>query len=287
MGGRRDLAEQHADRRARGAVPGGHQGEDRDHPDAHLHQQVRRQGPVGPVGLQEAPVEREQDEEGGRGQDGRNADAALLAEQHGHCVPAAEDDHRPHEDDQGALPVDAAGPAADEVARAVLVPERHPPHHRHHDGGAGHRQNEVEAGQLVEDPVAVRREEAGQGDGEDDAGAIGQDAGRGQRPGLQEPGPHRLDARARLGVDEEIGAERGPDGGGSEGHGGRDGLDQHLGRGGVRGLGVAHVWAFAASSSMPMRSTAGRIWRCRSSPPSTLTWMPSEERTSMPDTEAV
>ena len=43
--------------------------------------------------------------------------------------------------------------------------------------------------------------------------------------------------------------------------------------------------ALAASSSMPMRSIAGRIWRCSSSPPSTLTWMPSAERTSTPDTD--
>ena len=186
-----------------------------------------------------------------------------------------------------ALPVHPAGPAPHEVAGAVLVPDGHPPHHRHHDGRSGHGQDQVEARQLVEDAVAVGREQTGQRDGEDDAGAVGQDAGRGQGPGLQEAGPHGLDARARLGVDEQVGAERGPDGVGGEGHGGRHRLDHDLGRGGVRDLGVAHVWAFAASSSMPMRSTAGRIWRCRSSPPSTLTWMPSEERTSTPDTEAV
>ena len=145
MGRRHDLADEDADRGAGRAVAGRHEHDHGDHPEAHLHQQVGRQRPVGPVRLQEAPVEREQDEEAGGGQDGRDADAALLVEQHRHAVPAGEDDDRPHQHDQGALPVHPAGPAPHQVARAVLVPERDASHHRDHHRGPGHGQNEVQA----------------------------------------------------------------------------------------------------------------------------------------------
>ena len=284
---RRHLADEDAHGRTGGPVARRHQDDDGHDADAHLHQQVDRQRPVGPVRLQQAPVERQQDEEGRGGENRGDADAALLVEEHGHAVAAREHDHGPDEDDQRALAVDPPRPAAHEMAGAVLVPDGDPAHDGHHDGRARHGQDQVEAGELVEDAVAVRREEPGQRDGEDDAGAIGQHAGGGQRSRLQQPGPHRLDARSRVRVEEELGAQVRADCVGGQCHGRRHGLDHDLGRGGVRDLGVVHARAFAASSSMPIRSTAGRIWRCSNSPPSTLTWMPSAERTSTPERDAV
>ena len=68
---------------------------DRDHPHADLDHEVGRQRPVGAVGLEQAAVERQEDEERGGGQDRRDADAALLVQQHGHAVPADEHDRRP------------------------------------------------------------------------------------------------------------------------------------------------------------------------------------------------
>ena len=81
VGGGHDLADEHADRRAGRPEAGQHQHEHGDHPYAHLDQEVHREGLVRAVGLEEAAVEREEDEEGGRGEDGRDADAALLVEQ--------------------------------------------------------------------------------------------------------------------------------------------------------------------------------------------------------------
>ena len=89
LGRRDDLADEDADGRAGGPEAGGDERQDGDDADAHLDQEVDRQRLVGPVGLQEAPVEREQHEEGRRGEDRRDADAALLVQQHGHAVPAA------------------------------------------------------------------------------------------------------------------------------------------------------------------------------------------------------
>ena len=94
----------------------------------------------------------------------------------------------------------------------------------------------------------MRREQAGQGDGENDAGTVGQHAGGGQGPRLQQTGPHRFDARPGLGVEEEFRAEVGTDPVRGERHGGRNGFDDDLGRGGARNLGIVHARAFAASS---------------------------------------
>ena len=80
----------------------------------------------------------------------------------------------------------------------------------------------------------MRREHAGQRDGEDDAGPVGQHAGRRQRPGLQQPGPQRLDAGSRLGVEDELGTEIRPHRVGGERHRGRHALDDELGRRRVR-----------------------------------------------------
>ena len=95
---RDDLADEHADGCARRPEAGRDEHEDRHHAEAGLDQEVRRQRAVGPVGLQQPAVEGEEDEEGGGGQDGRDADAALLVEQFGHAVPGREDDDRPQED---------------------------------------------------------------------------------------------------------------------------------------------------------------------------------------------
>ena len=105
----------------------------------------------------------------------------------------------------------------------------------------------------------MRRQQAGQGDGEDDAGAVGQHAGHGQRSRLQQAGPHRLDAGPRLRVEEELRTEVGTDRIGRQRHGGRHGLDDDLGRRRLRRLGVRHAWALAAvSSSMPIRAIVGQ-----------------------------
>ena len=211
----------------------------------------------------------------------------LLVEQHRHAVPAGEHHGRPDQHHQGALAVHPPGPPPHQVAGPVLVPEGDAPDDRDHHGGARHRQNEVQARELVEDAVAVGREQAGQRHREDDRGPVGDDARGGQGAGLQEAGPHRFDAGVGLGVEEQLGAEIGPDRVGSQGHGGRHRLDDDLGRGGARDLGIVHVRALAAPSSRPIRSTAGRIWRRSSSPPSRLTWTPSVDRTSTPDTDSV
>ena len=110
------LADQDADGRAGRAEAGQDQHEHGDEPHAHLDQQVDGQRPVGPVRLEQAAVEGEEDEEGRRGQDGGDPDAAGLVEEHGHAVAAQEDDDHPDQDEHGALPVHPAGPAAHEVA---------------------------------------------------------------------------------------------------------------------------------------------------------------------------
>ena len=179
-------------------------------------------------------------------------------------------------DEHGALPVHASRPAPHQVATAVLVPHGHPPHDGHHDRRPRHGEDEVQPGQLVQHPVAVGRHEAGQGDGEDDAGAVGQHTGGGQGPRLQEAGPHRLDAGPRLAVAEELRTEVGTDGVGCQRHRRRHGLDDDLGRRRLRRVGVRHTWALAAASSArPIRSIRGRICRCNSCPPAGLMWMPS------------
>ena len=83
MRGRHHLADEHPDRRTGGTESGGDEGHHGDDPETDLDQEVDRKWPVGPVRLQEAPVEREQDEEGGRREDRRNANAALLVQQNG------------------------------------------------------------------------------------------------------------------------------------------------------------------------------------------------------------
>ena len=263
---RHDLADQHADRRTRGPEPGEHQHEHRDQAHADLDHEVGRQRPVGPVRLQEAAVEREEHEEGGRGEDGRDADAALLVQQHGHAVPADEHEDRPRQDEHRALPVHPPGPAAHQVAAPVLVPHGHPPHHGDDHGRPGHGEDQVEARQLVEDAVAVRREEARQRDGEDDAGPVGEDAGRRQRPRLEQPRPHRLDAR-------DAPRRRGgaPRRGWGRPHWARatspPGRTRRRPRPAATppASGSVTRWAFAAVSfSMPMWSISGRISRCSS-----------------------
>ena len=136
-----DLADEDADRGPRRAEAGPDEDHDRDQADADLDEKVRRQRPVGPVGLQQPAVEGEEDEEAGGSQDRRDADAALLVEQHGHTVPAREHDDRPHEDDHGPLSVHPPPPAPDQVPIAVLVPDGDPTHHGHHHGGPGHRED--------------------------------------------------------------------------------------------------------------------------------------------------
>ena len=82
----------------------------------------------------------------------------------------------------------------------------------------------------------MRGEQPGQRHREDDAGPVGQHAGDGQRAGLEQAGPHRLDAGPGPVVEEELGAEGRADRVGSQGHGGRHALDEDLGR---RRLGLA------------------------------------------------
>ena len=97
-----DLTDEDADGRAGGAEARGTSTRTATMRTPHLHQEVAGQRPVGPVRLQQAAVEREQDEEGGGGQDRGDADAALLVQQHGHAVPAGEHDHGPDQDEQVA-----------------------------------------------------------------------------------------------------------------------------------------------------------------------------------------
>ena len=111
----------------------------------------------------------------------------------------------------------------------------------------------------------MRREEARQGDGEDDTGPVGEDAGRRQRARLEQPRPHRLEARTRLGVEHELRSEVGADRIGRERHRRRDGLDDDLGRRRLPRLGAGHPCDLAAVSfSMPTWSISGSISRCNS-----------------------
>ena len=64
---------------ARGPLPGPHEGQHEDGACAALHQQVAGQRAVGPAGLQQPPIQREEDEEPGRGEDGGDPDPAALA----------------------------------------------------------------------------------------------------------------------------------------------------------------------------------------------------------------
>ncbi len=148
---------------------------------------------------------------------------------------------RPRQDDHGPLPVHPPGPAAHQVAAPVLVPHGHPPHHRDDHRGPRHGEDEVEGRQLVEDPVAVRRQQAGQRDGEDDAGPVGQHARGRQGSRLQQPGPHRLDTGPGLLVEQELRPEVGAHRVGRQRHRRRHGLDDDLGRRRVRRLEVAHA----------------------------------------------
>ena len=283
------FADEHPHRGAGWAEAGQHQHEDRHDPHAHLYEQVDREGLIGAMRLQEPAVEGQQDEEGGSGQDRRDADAALLVEDHGDTVPTGEHQDGPRQDEHAALPVHAAGPAPDQVAAAVLVPHRHPTHDGDDNRGPRHGEDQVQPRELIEDAVAVRRQHPGQGDGENDAGPVGQHPGRGQRARLQEAGPQRLDARPGLGIEDELGPQIRPYRVGRQRHGRRHALDDDFGRRRVGGLRPAHTRALAAvvSSSMPIRSICGRICRCTSSPPAMLTWMPSDDRTATPPTVSV
>ena len=273
---RDDLPHQHAHCGTRGAEAGQHEHEHGGHPNAGFQHEVDGERPVTAMGLQETAVEREEDEERGGGQDGRNADPALLVEQHRHAVAADEHHDRPQQDEHRPLAVHAPRPAPDQMATAVLVPHGHPSHHGDHDGGPRHGEDQVQPRQLVEDAVPVRRQEAGQGHREHDTGAVGQDAGHGQRSRLQEAGAHGVDTGTRLRVEEQLCAEVGTDGIGRQRHGGRHGLDDDLGRRRLRRLRVRHTWALAAVSfSMPIRAISGRICGCSSCPPAGLMWMPS------------
>ena len=223
VGGGHRLPDHEPDRRPRRALPRPHEHQDGHRPHPGLDQKVRGQRTVGPPGLQEAPVEREQDEEGRRGQDGGDADPAALPEQDGDPVPAGEDENRPADDDQRALAVHPAGPAADEVARPVLVPHGHPPDHGHHHGRAGHGEDQEQAGELVEHPVGVRVEQPGQGNGDDHVGPVRHQPRRGQGTGLEEPRPHGLDPGLALRIERELAPERQATGAGRQGDGGRGG----------------------------------------------------------------
>ena len=230
MRGGHDLADQHADRGTGGPEPGQHEHQHGGQADADLDQEVGRQRPVGAVGLQQAAVEGEQHEECRRGEDRRDADAALLVEQHRHAMPAHEHEHGPGQDEHGALAVHTARPAAHQLRIPALAPDGHPAHDGDHHRRARHGEDQVQPRELIEDSVAVRREQAGQHDGEHHAGPVGQHAGGRERARLQQPGPHRLDARARVGVEEEFRAEVRSDRVGCERHGGGHGLHDDLGR---------------------------------------------------------
>ena len=81
-------------------------------------------------------------------------------------------------------------------------------------------------------------EQAGQRDGEDDAGRVGHDTRHGEGACLQEAGPHRLDSRPRLVVEEQIRPEVGADRIGRERHRRRHGFDDDLGGGRLRCVGT-------------------------------------------------
>ncbi len=185
-------------------MPAADQGQDGDRADAAFHQQVGRQRAVGPPGLEQSPIEREQHEEPRRGEDGGDPDPTVLTEQDGDPVPGGEDEDGPGHDGQRALAVDAPGPAPDQMLRPAVGPHRDPAHHGHHDGRAGHREDEEEPGQLVQRPVGVRREEPGHGHGDDDIGPVGQDPGGGQGTRLEESGAQGLDAGPGLGIEREL-----------------------------------------------------------------------------------
>ena len=142
-------------------------------------------------------------------------------ERDGDTVPADEDDHRPEQDEHRALAVHPPRPAPHQVAAPVLVPHGYPPHDGHDHGRPGHGKDQVEARQLVEDAVAVRREESGQRHRQDDAGPVGQHTRDRQGPGLQKAGPEGLDAGPGLRVEQQLGSEVGADGVGGQRHGGR------------------------------------------------------------------
>ena len=201
------LADQDAHGCAGWPEAGEHQYQDGHQAYPDLHDQVDRERRVATARLEQPAVEREQHEERRRGEDGRDADAALLVQQQRHPVAAGEDHRRPQDNQQGALAVHSPGPAANQVSAAVLVPDRHPAHHRDHHRGARHGDDEEQAGQLVQHAVAVRVEQPCQRDRQHDAGAVGDHARDGQRPRLQQPGADGLDARFRSRVEEELRAE--------------------------------------------------------------------------------
>ncbi len=91
-----------------GPKPASDQHEHGDEAHAHFDEEVHGQRPVGPMGLEQAAVQREQHEEGRRGQDGGDPDAAGLVEQHGHGV-AARGRRRPPRPGRAPCPAGAPG----------------------------------------------------------------------------------------------------------------------------------------------------------------------------------
>ena len=230
MDRRHDFGQQDPDRRPRGPLPRRHEDQDEDGACAAFHQEVARQGAVGPSGLEQPPIQREQHEESGRREDGGDADPAALSQQFGDPVAGGEDQSGPGHDGQRALTVDPPGPAPDEMLRTAVGPHRDPPDHGHHDGRARHREDQEEPGQLVERPVGVRREDPGHGHGDDDVGPVGDNPGGGQRARLEQTRSQGFDARAGFGIERELPAEGESAAARRQGNGGRNPLDQYLDR---------------------------------------------------------
>ena len=249
------------DGRPGGAVAGLHQDEHGDQPHAHLDEQVAGQRPVGPVGLEQAAVEaraarRRPPQPGWR----RCPIAAGLVEQHGHGVAAEEDHDRPGQDEHGALAVHPAGPAAHQVPRAVLVHHRHPAHHGHHDGGPGHGEDQVEPGELVEHPVAVRGEQRASATVSTTLAPLATTPAMANGPAWSRPA--RIDSTpgrrlGRRGAD--LAPSVGTDRVGRERHRRRHGFDDDLGRRRLSGVGTRHA-AAPRRRSPHTAGTAGAAW---------------------------
>ena len=192
MEGGHHLADEDPEGVAGHAEVGDHQDDDQEGPHASLDQEVAGQGPVAPVGLEEAAVDAQQDPDAGGHQDQHHPVAVGERQLPGDPPLQQQDDDHLDGDAGQDQPVDLGHPPLDQMRPPGVLQGGDPADHPDQHGRAGHGQDEEQPEQLGDGPIGLGGDQPGHRHHHQRGGAVDHHAGDGHRARRGQPGADRV-----------------------------------------------------------------------------------------------
>ena len=144
------------------------------------------------MGLEEAPIDAQQDPDAGGHQDEHHAPAVGQPELVGDPPLEGQDQDELDPDGHQADAVHPGDPPAHQVPLSRRLQAGDPAHDTDEDGRAGHGQDEEQAEQLGDLAVGLRGHQSGDGHDDECSRTVDQHAGDRHRAGLEQSALHRV-----------------------------------------------------------------------------------------------